>query len=363
MAGLHKKAETGIYTVQFYDVVRAPKRKRISTGTRVAKAAERLRRHWEAEYAEGRFDPWTDPPPAPGGKPKPRGAASTLAEARRRFLETKSHRALNTRLNYERVTRWFVDHVGGGTPVAGVTAQAVAGWFAGLDVKPVTKASYRQHLRTYFRYCIEQGWLAADPSEGVGLQRVPKTFPKAMTVADADRLVEAAHALPRSGWWLGPLVQTALWTALRRAELTNLRWADVDLGARRLTVACTDSFTSKSGAERVVPLSTGACALLREHRRASLARLGSPVYVFEHGRGQVALSTLTHAVTRAAGAAGVTATVHGLRHTAITRLVERGVPVPIVQRVAGHGDISVTMRYVHVGADVYADEVRRAFDS
>ena len=232
----------------------------------------------------------------------------------------------------------------------------------GLDVKPVTKANYVRHLRAYFRYCIQSGLLTSDPTEGVGLERVPRTFPKAMTEPEAAKLVAAATALPRSGWWLGPLVQLALWTALRRAELTHLRWTDVDLDARRLVVACTDGFTSKSGAERVVPLSDGACDLLRQHQFTSFARLTAPVYVFEHNRGQVALNTLTQAVTRAAKAAGVRATVHGLRHTAITRLVERGVPVPVVQRVAGHGDISVTMRYVHVGADVYADQVRRAFD-
>lgn len=360
MAGLHQKGETGIYTVQFYDAARTPKRKRITTRTRIARTAERLRRHWEAEYAEGRFDPWTDTPPVPGAPARPKSAA-ILAEARRQFLASRSHRTLNTRLNYERVTQWFMDHVGGDHAVRSISSAEIADWLGSLDIKPVTKANYLRHLRAFFRYCIQSNLLGSDPTTGVGVERVPKTFPKALTVADAEKLVTAARSLPRSGWWLGPLVQLALWTALRRAELTHLRWSDVDLDARRLVVACSDGFTSKSGAERVVPLSSGACALLRQHLGESSARLASPAYVFEHARGQVALSTLTHAVSRAAEVAGVRATVHGLRHTAITRLVERGVPVPVVQRVAGHGDISVTMRYVHVGADVYADEVRRAF--
>ena len=361
MAGLYQKGETGIYAVQFYDAARSPRRKRVTTATRIAKAAERLRRFWEAEYAVCR-SPWTDAPPVPGAPSRPRAAAATLADARRQFLASRAHRALNTRFNYERVTGWFVDHVGGDRPATSVTPADVPGWLAGLDVRPVTKANYLRHLRAFFRYGVASGLLADDPTDGVGVERVPRTFPKAMSAADAERLVAAAGALPRSGWWLGPLVQLALWTALRRAELTHLRWADVDLGARRLVVACADGFTSKSGAERVVPLSDGACDVLRQHRAESRRRLASPARVFEHERGPVALSTLTHAVSRAAEAAGVRATVHGLRHTAITRLVERGVPVPVVQRVAGHGSVDVTMRYVHVGADVYADEVRRAFD-
>jgi integrase len=44
-----------------------------------------------------------------------------------------------------------------------------------------------------------------------------------------------------------------------------------------------------------------------------------------------------------------------LRHTAITRLIECGVPVPIVQRSAGHADIATTMRYCSIDDDGYAD--------
>jgi hypothetical protein len=44
-------------------------------------------------------------------------------------------------------------------------------------------------------------------------------------------------------------------------------------------------------------------------------------------------------------------------HTAITRLVERGVPVPIVQRFDRHADIATTMRCCSIAADVYADWV------
>ena len=41
---------------------------------------------------------------------------------------------------------------------------------------------------------------------------------------------------------------------------------------------------------------------------------------------------------------------HDLRHTVATRLVEKGVPLPVVQEILGHAKISTTMRYTHVVA-------------
>ena len=49
-----------------------------------------------------------------------------------------------------------------------------------------------------------------------------------------------------------------------------------------------------------------------------------------------------------------------LEETAITQLIERGVPVPIVQRLAGHADVATTMRYCSVADDVYADRTVHA---
>jgi site-specific recombinase XerD len=50
-------------------------------------------------------------------------------------------------------------------------------------------------------------------------------------------------------------------------------------------------------------------------------------------------------------------------HTAITRLIERGVPVPIVEWFAGHADIATTTRSCSIADDVYADRITQAFDA
>ena len=99
MASLFKDTRTGVYVVEVSDRTRRPRGKRVSTSVRDARAAERLRRSWEAAYAEGRYDPWIDAAPLPGAATRSRSAV-TLAQARDRFLDSRAHRAAN----YTRVT-------------------------------------------------------------------------------------------------------------------------------------------------------------------------------------------------------------------------------------------------------------------
>ena len=164
----------------------------------------------------------------------------------------------------------------------------------------------------------------------------------------------------RSSAWAAPFIRLGAETALRRNELLHLQWDHVDLEAGHLTVACTDSFTSKSGAERRVPLSGRAVAVLRRLRveRPSVTGL-----VLEAGAGAVDPGTCSKTVKRFAVAAGVPQlTPHVLRHSCITWGVERGVPVPMVQRLAGHADLTTTMLYCSVRTEAFDGQIKAALD-
>lgn len=364
MAGMSKDRRTGVYAVQFYDVDRTPQRRRISTGVRDQRPAERLRRYWEAEYAEGLYDPWSDEPPMPGikGRGNPQRVTATLAEARTRFLESRSHKAANTIANHERVSRWFTTHADPSRPAASITARDIEAWLATLTIKPITRANYVQHLRTLFRFCVAEGIVAKDPTEAVRLERVPRHFAKALRMEEIERVavyaeVHCRDGASRSSAWAAPFIRLGAETAMRRNELLNLRWEHVDFDAEHLTVACTEMFTTKSGRERRIPLSGRALAVLRQlQRRPCMTGL-----VIEAAGHPVAPHTCSDVVARFARRAGVTAlTPHVLRHSCITRLIEQGVPVPVVQRFAGHADVTTTMRYCSVAHDVYADQIRAA---
>ena len=98
----------------------------------------------------------------------------------------------------------------------------------------------------------------------------------------------------------------------------------------------------------LIPLTTRAAAVL--HRQSSSTE---SAYVFTQPDGRpYALDQVGVAVIRAARRAGLEdVSLHTLRHTFISRLVQAGQPLPEVAALAGHRDIKMTLRYAHLAPD------------
>ena len=99
---------------------------------------------------------------------------------------------------------------------------------------------------------------------------------------------------------------------------------------------------SKSGKARKVPISKTLLKTLN-----TLPRISEYVFV-NHDTG-THYTDIKHSWSTICRAANIkNFRFHDLRHTAITRMVEKGIPLPVVQDIAGHSKIETTMRYTHV---------------
>jgi integrase len=179
---------------------------------------------------------------------------------------------------------------------------------------------------------------------------------KATMAAAADHRLSALYVL-------------ALYLGLRRGELLGLRWQDVDLDEGKLEVV--NNLQRVGGALRLVPPKTEDSArtvplppmcveALRTHeQRQAAERSEAPDwedhgFVFPSRRGTPMepdnLRRSWYQIRRAAGLG--TARFHDLRHTCVTLLLDLGAPPHVVQEIAGHSDIEVTMTiYAHVSLD------------
>src|SRR5690606_13139124 len=150
---------------------------------------------------------------------------------------------------------------------------------------------------------------------------------RARTVAGGRKQHTGLTELPRGfyGDYLTPLVLTALNTGCRRGELTALRWSDVDLAAKRLTV---QAGYAKSGKARHIPLNKEAVAVLKKWG----SEQGTEGRIFPVGDPKKAWGAVVEAAKIEAFR------FHDLRHSFASKLVMAGVDLNTVRELLGHGD-------------------------
>jgi len=152
---------------------------------------------------------------------------------------------------------------------------------------------------------------------------------------------------------------TAIYSCgLRLLEGTHLRAADIDSDRMFLRIEC-----GKGNRDRCVPLPSRTLRLLREYWRddrplhlaelpACKVRLAPPDALFPAGRteGVVGPRSVQRAMKLAVAQCGIKkkATVHTLRHSYATHLLERSVPLPVIQQVLGHASVRTTLIYTHL---------------
>jgi integrase/recombinase XerD len=184
------------------------------------------------------------------------------------------------------------------------------------------------------------------------LVRVPRTLPRILSPAEADRLV-AALRTHRD--------RAMLLAGLRRCEVLGLRFADVQVADRRLAVT-----EGKGGHHRVVPAANrffGALGAYLHDERPPDARTDRVFVVLKGPRRGQPLSAggLDEILAGARNRAGLEhATCHELRHTCLTRLREAGMALEAVQSQAGHRSIESTRVCLHLANDWLAEQYLRA---
>lgn len=133
-------------------------------------------------------------------------------------------------------------------------------------------------------------------------------------------------------------------TGLRRQEAINLRWEDIRNG--QVYVLSTEQARTKSGKHRVIPLSAGA--------QKAMEKLKGQPTPFP----QVFPQSLSRWFSWDAKDAKLGGSIHSLRHTFISALVRKGVPLRVVQKLAGHASITTTEKYSHLAPSDPSDAVR-----
>ena len=211
-------------------------------------------------------------------------------------------------------------------------------------------------VRSFHRFCLEEGFLAVDPSEEVGAPRVPLGIPKALTEGEVEALLAAVVGDTARSLRDRAIVETLYATGVRISELVGLDRRDLDLDDGLVRVL------GKGSKERIVPVGRSARDALTAylgHGRPQLARpdrsrrgAGEAVILNVRG-GRLSRQSCWKIVRTAGERAGVGGRLspHVLRHSCATHMLERGADIRVVQELLGHASLSTTQVYTKVSPE------------
>jgi len=244
-----------------------------------------------------------------------------------------------------------------------------------------------KHLKRVFQLAEDRGQLDRHPLRKLKPPKVAKRKVRVFTDHECDNLCTAARKYEERGrpvkWEL--LIRMCLATGMRRGELMNTTWRDIDFANMTVEVspkkngADTWEWHIKDTDHRTLPLTADLVKLLVEHQVAQPE--GNP-YVFvptgryeliqdlrRNGqwtveRGRSPLSKFCHHFNKIRKLAGIaTGTFHDLRRTCLSNWVAQGLSLHEVKELAGHAGIDTTERfYLAIRKDV-VDRARAASEA
>ncbi len=233
-----------------------------------------------------------------------------------------------------------------------------------LNIK--TLANHLTLLKTMFNLAVDLAWLHRAPK--VNKPRIPLYTQDFSYLRTDDEIERFLRAAADEGEMVHALYATAVYTGMRAGELGGLQWSDVNLDGRLITVQRSFDGPTKAGDVRYVPVLDALLPILRAWR---LRHPGTQVFTSRDGTPLIPSGRIyQQALRRTLKAAGFEKrplpgglkpyiTFHSLRHTFASHWVMKGGDLFKLQKVLGHKNVAMTLRYAHLAPHAFVEDYAR----
>ena len=281
-------------------------------------------------------------------------------------LEKERNVSPNTVLAYRRDLAVFVEYLGEyyGTESwswQGIDRLTIRGFLGHLTRRGLGKRSISRALsvvRSFFRFLHRSEVVEANPARAVGSPKLERYLPSYLDRSQVQRLFDMAEVRAMEGRFTDvrnlAILELFYSTGMRLSELRGLSRPDVDMITQQVKVR------GKGRKERLIPIGDHAVRAMRnyESKRDELLRaVGSrgdrtAFFVSAQGR-RVSVRSIQMSVTGMLDKVDENAglSVHSLRHTFATHLLDAGADLRAVQELLGHASIATTQIYTHTSVE------------
>src|SRR3954464_1418646 len=272
----------------------------------------------------------------------------------------------NTVRAYNRDLREFVEFLSryyGGAEWSwqGVDRIAMRAFLGQLSKRGLGKRSMARTLsavRSFYRYLHRNEIVDANPARTGGAPTLEKYLPGYLDRAQIDLLFQMAEVKAWEGKFVDvrnlAILELFYSTGMRLSELQGLSRGDIDMVTQQVKVR------GKGRKERIIPIGDHAVLAMRnyESKRDELLRMvgvkgeRSAYFLARTGKRigarmvQKVVSAFLAEIDEDAGLS-----VHSLRHTFATHLLDNGADLRAVQELLGHASISTTQIYTHTSVE------------
>ena len=219
------------------------------------------------------------------------------------------------------------------------------GFLASRRGRASSMARLVSSLKRFYRYCVRERRIAADPTLKLDPPKRAPRFPSTLSEADVEALLAAPKVSTALGLRDRAMLETLYATGLRVSELVRLKTFEVNLDAGVLRVM------GKGSKERLVPLGEEAVEWIARYLKERKAAADA-LFLTARGAGMTR-QAFWHLIRRYGARAipGKKLSPHVLRHAFATHLINHGADLRVVQLLLGHADISTTQIYTHVARE------------
>jgi len=205
-------------------------------------------------------------------------------------------------------------------------------------------------LHHFFRFLHNSGYIKVNPAILIRSPRKKVKIPKVFNDIELEKFLKATEHNTDTRFKKYALRDKLIftmfaYTGLRRTELINLNWNDINLGNKYLIVR-----KSKNKNQRIIPLHDKVIELLDLYLNQRLPLKNNALFIGRTGQRihHNSLKNLFDRYIKIAGLSGKGYTIHTIRHTFATRLLNKDVSLVNIKNLMGHRSLESTQIYLHV---------------
>jgi len=209
---------------------------------------------------------------------------------------------------------------------------------------------YYRNIKAAFNKAIDWGYIKSNPFKKIKLEKKQKNKPAFLNINQIEIICRHIDSEI-----IKDAVVLSFHTGLRLGELVNLKWKNINLEDKIITVGDYE-FKTKARKQRIIPINDKVLELMNKVYNPS------QVYVFSKGKKQPFTGDyFSKKFKTACRSAGISDKVHwhSLRHSFASNLVQNGVPIYVIKELLGHSSITTTEIYSHLNVDSLREAVEK----